>query len=208
MSAQNRDRTPVYESCTRERQERNSKVEGGKGRGGRAVLGPRGEARGRRIYNSGDEARGARLGPGSRGRHALPPDGTRSLWSSRALRRGGDLRLARSGSGKTHPKRDHRAGLRGPSSGRRPRVEDALFRATSSGATTSQRTRAPEARLAQLELLRVVAERAEAHAQHLGRLHLHAASPFERQRHVVAVHLFALRLQVESLGQIGRLQRE
>src|SRR5262245_6367814 len=53
-----------------------------------------------------------------------------------------------------------------------------------------------------VELLRVVPERAEAHAEHLRRLHLHAARALEREGNVVTIEVLAARLEVEPLAEV------
>ena len=55
--------------------------------------------------------------------------------------------------------------------------------------------------LSDLELLRVVPERAKAHSDHFRGPNLHTVSPVERQRDVVAVELVAARLEVEPIPQ-------
>ena len=52
--------------------------------------------------------------------------------------------------------------------------------------------------LAQVVLLHVIAERPEAHAEQLGRLHLHAAGPLQGLRDVVALDLLDVRLEIEA----------
>ena len=56
---------------------------------------------------------------------------------------------------------------------------------------------------AQIEFLGVVAERTEAHTEHLRCASLHSARSFKGQRDVVAIELFAERFEVEPFFQIG-----
>ena len=56
--------------------------------------------------------------------------------------------------------------------------------------------------VAKLVFLGVVAERAEAHSEHLGGLHLHAAGALEGERQVVTIERLAAGFQVESLAEV------
>ena len=61
--------------------------------------------------------------------------------------------------------------------------------------------------LFQVVLLRVVAERPEAHAEEFGGSHLHSTGALQRQRQVVPVKRLASRLQIETLAQCRQFGR-